>query len=311
MFALAVEVAQRHGLDDLLHRAQSDLANVAMNWDLSGAIEQAEAGLAGCRRRGDPHNESISAGNLAHVLLLAGRWDEVDQLTHDLLDSRPDRSRAESLHQARLLLHAARGNGAAAADALGHLNAWEAGYDIVELTAQYKSSVIVTRVAQADDAAALDTALSSLPEAVETLTPAHDAVRDGWPDAFGAALRLGRIADAETLIALLADRPRGHIPPYLRAHLARAQGLLAAAQGQHDGVEERLHVAIDRFEELAYPLWLGVTRTDLAAWLIDQGRSAEAAPLAEEAISSLTALGAGPALTRAKAISQETSAAVT
>jgi hypothetical protein len=267
--------------------------------------------MASCRRRGDPHNESITSAVLAHVLLLAGRWDELDRLTHDLLDRRPDRPRAELLHQCRLLLHAARGDAVAAADALGRLSAWESGHDNVEMAAEYKSCVIVARIAQGDAAAALDTALHALPEMVKLLTPAHEAVRTSWPDAFDAALQLGRLADAQTLIALLADGPPGRIPPYLRAHVARAQALLAAAQGHHDGVEDRLHVAIDRFEQLAYPLWLAVTRTNLAAWLIEQGRGDEAAPLLGEAIPALTALGARPALARANAIRQATSAVAT
>jgi tetratricopeptide (TPR) repeat protein len=311
LYALAVQVGLRHGVDAALYRAQANLANVAMAWDLSGATDNAEAAMASCRRRGDPHNESITAATLAHVLLLAGRWDEVDQLTHDLLDRRPDRPHAELLYQARLMLHAARGDAAAAADAFGHLSAWESGQDNLETTAEYISCVIMAHIAQGDDGAALDTALRALPEVVKNLSPAHESVRDSWPDAFDAALHLGRLTDAQTLIALLADGPPGRIPPYLRAHLARAQALLAAAQGHQDEVEDRLHVAIDRFEQLAYPLWLAVTRTDLAAWLIEQGRSDEAAPLLREAIPVLTALAAAPALTRAQAIAQATSAFAT
>jgi tetratricopeptide (TPR) repeat protein len=311
LFGLAVQVALQHGVDAALYRAQGNLANVAMTWDLSGAADHADAAMASCRRRGDPHNESITSAVLAHVLLLAGRWDELDQLTHDLLDRRPDRPHAELLHQCRILLHAARGDGSAAADALGHLSAWESGHDNVEATAEYISCVIMARIAQGDAAAALDTALHGLPEVVKLLTPAHESVRDSWPDAFDAALQLGRLADAQTLLALLADGPPGRIPPYLRAHLTRAQALLAAAQGHHDGVEDRLHVAVDRFEQLAYPLWLAVTRTDLAAWLIEQGRGDEAAPLLGEAIPALTALGARPALARANAVREATSAVAT
>ncbi len=73
-----------------------------------------------------------------------------------------------------------------------------------------------------------------------------------------------------------------------------------AAENNHDPVNDDLQVAISSFQKLGYPYWLAVAETDLAAWLIDQGRREEATPLLEHAIDTLTGLRAIPALERAE-----------
>lgn len=80
------------------------------------------------------------------------------------------------------------------------------------------------------------------------------------PDALDAALALGRLDEGAALVALLAEQPPGHIPPYLAAHLARGRGLVAAVEGGHDAVETDLGAAIDGFRELGYPYWLASPR---------------------------------------------------
>jgi hypothetical protein len=81
---------------------------------------------------------------------------------------------------------------------------------------------------------------------------------------------------------------------------------LAAAEGRHETVEQGLNDAVEKFEALGYPYWLAVTQTDLAAWLIGAGRSDEAAPLLEHAITTLMALRAAPALARAQELTRTT-----
>ena len=129
-----------------------------------------------------------------------------------------------------------------------------------------------------------------------------DSIRTSWPEVVAAAIALGRFEEADRALALVGDRPRGHIPPFFRAQLGRLQALLAAAEGRNDVVEEPLSASIEMFAGLGYPYWLAVTQTDLAGWLIDRGRGSEAAPLLEDAISALTPLRAAPALDRATAL---------
>jgi hypothetical protein len=60
--------------------------------------------------------------------------------------------------------------------------------------------------------------------------------------------------------------------------------------------------AIEAFTALAYPYWLGVTRTGFAGWLTDHDRADEVARLLAQSAVTLTALKASPALARATAL---------
>jgi hypothetical protein len=54
-----------------------------------------------------------------------------------------------------------------------------------------------------------------------------EPVRMLWTPTTDAVLRAGATADLTRPVGLLADHPRGLIPPFLRAELARGRGLLA------------------------------------------------------------------------------------
>jgi hypothetical protein len=168
----------------------------------------------------------------------------------------------------------------------------------------YEAAAASVRLAAGHAEQTLADGVPVLESAIEILGPASDPIREGWPAMLHAALTLGRLDVAHRLIALLADRPPGRIPPYLRAHLARGRALVHAAQSDHDSVENDLQEAIDAFATLAYPYWLAVARTDLAAWYLDRGRPDAVGPLLDEAITTLTALRAIPALARAQGIAQ-------
>jgi hypothetical protein len=139
-------------------------------------------------------------------------------------------------------------------------------------------------------------------EIVRTDGPSSMASRIGFPAAIDAATALGRLADADHLLSLLAERPSGQVPPYLRAQLARGQGLLARAQGNAAAAEAQLGAAIEGFRSLGFPYWLATARTDLAEVLVDEKRVDEASPLLEEARAAFSRLGAAPALQRAEAV---------
>jgi tetratricopeptide (TPR) repeat protein len=303
LYAGALEVAQQPELAEVRSRALANLANVGMLWDQPDALGHGEAALADARRRGDRYGESIDAGNLMYVHLYAGRWDELERLARELLDPDPQRPGAEFCHCRSPSLHTLRGELDAAAAALGSMSAWKDSDD-PELRSNYNSCLIAIRLAQEKPADALELGLRMLGEAITTLGPAQESVRDAWPETLHAALQLGRHHDAHQIMALLADLPPGHIPPYLRAQLARGRGLLNAAEGHHDTVEHDLSTAIDALEKLGYPYWHAIAQTDLANWLIDQHRADEANPLLEHATTTFEQLRAAPAHARAQTIAR-------
>jgi hypothetical protein len=144
---------------------------------------------------------------------------------------------------------------------------------------------------------------------LESHGPTSEALRLAWPEAVSVCFDLGRAAETAALVDLVATQPPGHVAPYLRAQLARARGLPAAVQGEHDAVEDHLREATARLRELGYAYWLARTRTDPAVWLIDQGRGTEAAEALEAAVDVLARLRAAPALARARALQDAPAAA--
>jgi len=302
LYAEALAVAQREGLDEVLGPALANLSNVRMLWDLPGAREQAEEALAIYRRRGNRLYEGELAGNLMTMHLYAGRWEELERMAADAPGQDDRHPGTDAVHYRLLQLHALRGEASAAAEVLELFAAWGDTDETETLTMQ-EAAVVVVRMAQGRAAEALEHAFMMLEHALETVGAASDAVRDGYPHALQAALELGRREDAARLIGLLAERPAGEVPPYLQAQLVRGRGLLAAGAGEDEMVEADLRSAIATFETLGYAYWLAVARTDLAAWLIDQDRGGEARSLLEPAITALAALRAAPALARAQALS--------
>ena len=153
-----------------------------------------------------------------------------------------------------------------------------------------------------DLVAAADLLLGTMREIIAIEGPSSQASRIGFPCALEAAVGLGRTGEAADLLSLLADRPPGHVPAYLRAHLTRGDGLLAAAAGDFATAEARLGVAIERLDSLGYPYWLAVAQTDLASVLLEDRRPDEAKPLLEIVTQVLTELRALPALGRAEGL---------
>jgi class 3 adenylate cyclase/tetratricopeptide (TPR) repeat protein len=298
LWGAAITIAERHELTTELMLALGNRGSLGAQWDLPEAAEQYAQALALARRQGDRFRESLALGSLGCLYVSSGRWADVERMAAELLDEFEDRPGVEFMHYALTILHTLRGELDAANASFAGMASWERGDDD-ELRAMRDSAAIGLRLAESQAERALQRGGPLLGEAIRAFGPSNDAVRNGWPAALEAALELGRIDTAHELLALLSERPADHVPPYLRAQLARGRALVAAAQGEQEDVEAGLSSAIDGFRSLRYPYWLARVQTDLAAWLIEQSRSREAAPFLSEAIAALESLGAAPALARA------------
>jgi class 3 adenylate cyclase/tetratricopeptide (TPR) repeat protein len=309
LFGAAIEIAEQHGLIDELYTARANHANLAMQFDLPGAVQEFEITRAGSRRRGARFGEAIDTGNLMALHLLAGRWDELDRLAGEGLTNHEDEPHVVYIHSILVLVRSFRGELDPARDSLERIAGWEQG-DYFELYADRAAMEARVRMAEGRSEAALAIGLSILPRSIETFGPAHESVRHAWPDTLQAALDLGRAQTAREVVSLLADQPPGHVPPYLRAQLARGRALTNWAAGEPSEVEADLTAAIDGLRALGYPYWLACAQSDLAAWLIEQGRTDEAGVLLSEAVGTLDRLGAAPALERARALQDLSSRAI-
>ena len=76
LLGAALEIAERHELIERAHNALGNSGMLGMQWDQPGADQQFARALALARRLGDRFRESISAGNLMFLYVLAGRWNE-------------------------------------------------------------------------------------------------------------------------------------------------------------------------------------------------------------------------------------------
>jgi tetratricopeptide (TPR) repeat protein len=300
LLAGAAEIARRHGRIIQLSRAQGNLGNVGMEWDLPDAADQLQSALELSLRQGDRYGTYIATGNLMVVHLFRGRWEEAERLAAETLQMTED-GEIQDVHHRLVLLHTLRGEISAARASFAHLAAWEQS-DEREARALHRSARLSVQLAEGDLESAVTQGRELMEWILEHLAASNENARFVWPATLQAALALGRLDAARELVELLSGRPPGHIPPYLNAQLRRGRALLAAAEGRHDEVEAMLEGVASRMREFGYPYWLAVTQTDLAEWLLGQDRREEAEPLLEEAIATLRGLGAAPALARAESL---------
>ncbi len=231
--------------------------------------------------------------------LYAGEWDEIAALGTRVLADDAQRSDVEYIHQQLGLLQVFRGELTAARASLDGVAPLEHSDDI-EARHCFDTLAGLVAVAEADHARGLEVLSATAREGFESQGASSENARLAWPAAVDAALALGDLEAAGSLVELLTSRPAGMVAPILRAELERARGLLAAATGEQDAAEERLLSAVEAFEELGYPFWLARANGDLAEWLIAEGRGAEAAVRLRAATDSLGALRAEPELERAR-----------
>ena len=300
-FAAAIELASTHGLITERGSALTNDGDLRMKWDLPGAREVLEESLANARRLGNRYAAGITVSNLMYVLTNEGEWQRTQQLGDEVLSADPDPVVTAFMCASMVTVALLRGANDQVREYLGPLEAWQHS-ESADMALGHASVSTRLDLAEGRTEAGLARSRTLLAEAMSTFGPSVEAFRDVWPEAVSTAIAAGRLDTANELIALLADLPPGHIPPFLRHHLARARGLLAAASGEHEQVEADLQAAVSGFEALRYPYWQAVAQTDLAAWLIDQGRTQEAAALLQDAATALQRLGAAPALARAQGL---------
>ena len=124
------------------------------------------------------------------------------------------------------------------------------------------------------------------------LSQASDDYVHMWPVAVDLALQVGdRTAVSRLLDVVDSTAERLRLPPAMRAQHARVTGLVARDSSPEE-VEPHLRQAIDGFTSWGSPHYRAKTQGELGQWLRSQGRSAEAAPLLEEALTTLTEMRA-------------------
>ncbi len=302
LFDGAIELCRPHELTGRLIVALINSGDFLGRFDLPGAAERTNDALATARRAGSRIYESVAASNLMMVCHYTGAWDELERLGSELLDDQArDRPGAEYLHLGLTLLNALRGELDTARKHLAGMASWQ-GSEANEPRWTHAACEAAIALAGGDSSAVLELLAGTMGEIIEREGASSQASRIGFPSALEAALELGQMGEAAKLLALLADRPRGHVPPFLRAQVDRGRGLLALDAGDRAAAHDHFTAAIEALSRLGYPYWLARARTDLGALLVEEGRAEEARVVLEDAIAALRGLEATPALARAEAV---------
>jgi hypothetical protein len=276
---------------------RANLGDLRSTCDLPGAEAELESGLELAERLGNVLALAITLNNLALHDLYVGRWDRTEHYAHRAILELPEDWQPFGRY-ALILLQTARGQTSDARRELGGLAVWAANDDAQDRTAFLVAEGTVA-FGEHRYVDALSAAASSARDAAETLGLVSESFRLAWPLALESALVGKQIDEARTLLSIVFEAPPGHVPPYLRAQLARYRALtVVASEDDTSTVEADLRSAVEEFRKLGYLYWLARARADLAHWLRSQGRNAEAETLIGEAVKTLTELGAKPDLDR-------------
>jgi DNA-binding NarL/FixJ family response regulator len=106
---------------------------------------------------------------------------------------------------------------------------------------------------------------------------------------------------AEALVPLRAAASVVGTAP-VHACADRAEGILAAAHGEHDRARTLLEDAVDRFDAAGAPFEAARTRVELATSLVALGRDDDASREASAALEALLRLGAATEAERAQSL---------
>ena len=271
LYKHALELALEHDLTAAALRAYNNLGDLLDRRDrYEEAIALQRQGLALARKAGYRVNEWRLIGELSAYLTLTGQWAEALELAAEVPEEQLSRT-AIAVANTLITLAAERGDAAEARRILALLSGLEDSADVQERALYAALSACVLH-AEGGLAGALTSGLEAVrnSELLGGGTLGADA-KVAFGIALDSALRLGRYDEVEELIARIDSIPPGRRPPSLRAQSARFRARLAAARGEHEGVEQGFKTAAGIFREHGLTFPMAVTELEHGEWLVAQG----------------------------------------
>jgi tetratricopeptide (TPR) repeat protein len=292
----ALDLALENDLSAAALRAYNNLGDWLDRRDrYEEAIALDRQAVALARKAGDRIQEWRLLGELSWYLGRAGQWDDALETAAEVPD--------ENLHMvlsavsARIEIAVGRGDPGEARRVFGEMSAHEGSADVQEQSSYASMNATILRAE-----GRYEEALSSAQKALAVLRQLWSGISVDVKIALGEALEsafaLGRFETVEELIGMTEAYPPGTKPPSLVALAARFRAKLAAARGEHDGVEQGFKTAAAILLEHGLPFHLAVVQLEHGEWLAGRGRAQEAEPLVGEARLIFERLGAAPWLAR-------------
>jgi len=292
----ALQIGLDYDIGDAALRAYNNLGAL-MNErdDHAEELAAAKDGLELARKFGNrAWEEGLLLGQMTPSLYL-GRWDEalsvLEQAIQLGIDPKTGLFGAEWLMV--IPIHVWRGDLAEARGML-QVSDFASAEDLQLRQVWHTMNAIVAR-REGNPAEALESA-----DAAFSLRGEMGIRAPGTKEAFvqllETALELGDIERAEETMNVVRALGPGEVTPYQRAQNRRFEGLISASRGGDPTAA--LRETIRELDELQMPFWKAVVSTELAEWLLEQGRDGEAAPLVMQARATFEQLRAMPWLER-------------
>ena len=291
----SLKVAMENDLPSAALRAYVNLSDGLSRRDRYGeALEHDRRGLALARKVGNRIWEWRLLGEATSALSLTGQWAEALSQVAEI----PDQGIAAGYGLLPWLpeVQVNQGRLTEAKELLSLLARYETSADLQE-RAEYAAARAIVLQAEGRHTDALAAGEEAF-RARGGLGPGNQAVKAGFVRAAEAALALGDLAKVGELLVAIQQLPPGKRPPFLQAQATRVKARLAAARGDHEGVEAGFNTAAGMLRELGVPFWRAVTLLEHAEWLVKDQDAHRAEQLLTEARTILERLGAQPWLKR-------------
>ncbi|HWF58419.1 MAG TPA: adenylate/guanylate cyclase domain-containing protein [Candidatus Dormibacteraeota bacterium] len=296
MLTHALQVALDHDVPSAALRSYCNVADSLSRVDRDlDAIAELRSALLLARKIGDRVNEGYVLSELLGALYRTGQWHEVTDHLGSMSHAELTSGEFLSVAEAATHLHIHRGQIDAAVQLLADCDAWGTSSDMQTLST-HAALVIAVDTATGRYTTALEAVRRLLEDASIVLT--DEAVKKAFVDGMEAGVRSGRIEEVERTLDGVDERHAPQRPPFVTAHAARFRGRLAVLRGDAGAAEAAYLRAAQIFEEITSPLWLAVTRLELAEALSGEGRRREAQPLLDQARSVFEELEAAPWMDR-------------
>ncbi len=285
LLSAAAELARAEHHPSSLAKSLSNLTVEHIPEDLERAVAVGLEGVEVAGRSGVAVWHDYTLSNLLLAKFAAGQWDELAPLL-------PEGRRGTNVRCVTAgiegFIHAARG------ESFDDLWGPEGGVPESDDPSD-RAWVAFAQSQQALGEGRTDLALAGAAEATDIMLE-YSGMSDDyvhfWPAAVDLALRAGETAEAERLVGAATEATeRWRAPRAIYAHLDRFTGLMSR-ESDPEGAEQALRSAVAGFTAWGSPHYRARAQAELGRWLESLGRTAEAAPLLHDALTTLSDLRA-------------------
>jgi tetratricopeptide (TPR) repeat protein len=290
----ALELALENDLTESALRAYFNLAYLNAGRDrLDEAIELDEKGLELARRRGKRHWEQGFLGHLRADRLILGEWDGLESPLADPSEPWENLPWQARLDFSHVVISVALARGRIdEAQQMYSLFPDQPSAEVQERASHALGRALIAR-AQGRYAEALAAAEETLITDVP-MGPEHPFFKHGFAEALEAALALGNLERAETLLGVVRGLAPVERVPLLEAQATRFAARLATIRGESSSVDNDFKRSAALLREIGARFWLAVVLLEHGEWLAEARRGEEAEPLLDEAGEIFERLEAAP-----------------